>query len=58
MTQLTKKKLKEIMLEVLSNQDQQNQDEWYTSNYEYAKFGIELLAEKLNIKLDLENDDD
>lgn len=58
MVQLTKKNLKEIMLQVIDNQDGENRDEWYTSNQTFARFGIELLAKELNIDLELEEDYD
>lgn len=54
MTQLTKKKIKEIMLQVINNQDDDtSKDSWYATNKTFAAFGIKLLAEQLNIDLEL-----
>lgn len=59
MTQLTKKKLKEIMLQVIENQDDDwSKDSWYATNRTFAKFGIDLLAKELNIDLELGEDYD
>ena len=58
MSQLTKKKLKEIMLQVIDNQDGESKNEWYTTNQTFARFGIKLLAEELNIDLELGEDYD
>lgn len=57
MTQLTKKKLKEIMLQVIADSDNCSEDEWYATDREFAAFGIERLATKLGIEFDPENEE-
>lgn len=50
---LTKKNLREIMLQVIDDQDNTHKDEWYTTHQTFARFGIELLAKELKIDLEL-----
>lgn len=54
---MTKKELKKLMLEILSEQDNEDRDEWYATDYIFVKFGLGLLAERLGIELDKEDND-
>lgn len=53
MTQLTKKKLKEIMLQVIAGADDRYKDDWYTTDQTFTRYCIEKLAEALNIDLNI-----
>lgn len=53
---MNKKQLRQAMIEVINSFNDDSRDEWYGTDREYAKFGIESLAEHLNIKLDLYNE--
>ena len=48
---MIKDDVKKAMLAVLDEQDDTKKEEWYASDYTFAKFGIELLAKHLGIDL-------
>lgn len=45
------------MLEILSEQDDTVKDEWHSTNRSFVRCGLEILAERLNINLDKEEND-
>lgn len=49
---MTKKDLKEKMLQVINSSDDTHKDEWYITDRTAVKVGIEALADLLNINLD------
>lgn len=48
---MTKKELREIMLEVIHSCDDEDRDEWYSTERNFTEYGIKKLAERLRIDL-------